>query len=448
MKRTDFANLGLFALALVPFAGCSGDDPASPPGDADTTPPAAVTDLRVESGKMTLTVAWTAPGDDGTEGQAAEYDIRFAGEPITAETFSAYTRVPDAPAPAAAGTEQSVFINAPGYADLFVALKTADEVPNWSAMSNVVSDAYVPGLVVRQLTTTGHNIHPCVNDGRVTWVRVDPIDGDEIYISDLRGAYPDQTALTGNGGEKAHPSSHGGSVIVWQGREYSQTSTGWEIFKYSYGQVPLYEAFTDNDVADRYPVLAGAGNFAWLQGPTMQEEVHFWNADLHTEHVISDECCPVPDNSNDVPTAGGYTSVVWRTRDLVGSEGYRAIYYHGTITDLTDEIDATMSTNYSFHDGTLAYQWGSPPEIRYWDGAAVHSVAEGYEPSLHDGTVAYEVWDGQDWEIHYWDGAEILEITDNDYDDTQPSLHDGYIAWVGRPGGGGNTDHIFYAELE
>jgi hypothetical protein len=37
-----------------------------------------------------------------------------------------------------------------------------------------------------------------------------------------------------------------------------------------------------------------------------------------------------------------------------------------------------------------------------------------------------------------------VQVTDNDFDDTQPSYDGSRIAWVGRPGGGGNPDHIFY----
>lgn len=433
-------------LLAAALAGCSGDDPASP-GDADTTPPARVTDLRVVTSKMALTVAWTAPGDDGTDGQAAEYDIRYAGEPITAENFSAYHQVSSAPAPAAAGTEQSVYIDAPGYANLFVALRTADEVPNWSAMSNVVSDAYVPGLEVRQLTDEGFHDHPCLYDGIVSWVGwMDGDDGYEIYVANLDVAYPSPSRLTDNGGEKAHPASHGTEIIVWQGRE--GPGEDWEIWAYSPTSVPRYWAHTDDEIHDRYPVLAGAGNYAWLHGPTMFEEVRYWNAALHSESVISDDCCPAATHTNESLTADDFT-VVWRSSDRAGVEGYATYMWTGATTDISDDVESPMSTDYSLHDDQLAYQYGaSPAEIHFWDGAAVHNVANGYAPSLHAGTIAYEVWDGQDWEIHYWDGSQILEITDNAYNDTQPSLHGNKIAWIGRPGGGSSADHVFYAILE
>jgi hypothetical protein len=82
--------------------------------------------------------------------------------------------------------------------------------------------------------------------------------------------------------------------------------------------------------------------------------------------------------------------------------------------------------------------------IKYWDGATVHEVGPGYNPSLYEGTVAYEVWDG-DWEIRYWDGATLHDITENDFNDMQPSLHGSFIVWAGRPGGG--PDQIFYVDV-
>jgi hypothetical protein len=82
MRRIGFAALGVVALILASLAGCGDGDPASP---GDTTPPGDVADLHVVAVDGTVvTVAWTAPGDDGDAGTAAEYDIRYATDPITA----------------------------------------------------------------------------------------------------------------------------------------------------------------------------------------------------------------------------------------------------------------------------------------------------------------------------------------------------------------------------
>ena len=55
-----------FCLLLLP--SCTGDDAAKP----DTTPPDRVEDLAVlDRTAGVITLAWTAPGDDGNRGRAA-----------------------------------------------------------------------------------------------------------------------------------------------------------------------------------------------------------------------------------------------------------------------------------------------------------------------------------------------------------------------------------------
>ena len=47
----------------------------------------------------TVTLTWTASGDDGDTGQASEYDIRYATFPINEENFSTATAIVNPPAP-------------------------------------------------------------------------------------------------------------------------------------------------------------------------------------------------------------------------------------------------------------------------------------------------------------------------------------------------------------
>jgi subtilisin family serine protease len=109
----------------------------------DTIPPAAVTDLAAAtgSGNGEVDLTWTAPGDDGNTGQASTYDIRYvpyANGPIDTEAeWDGATQVTGEPAPAAAGTPESFTVGGltPGASYYFV-LKTADEIPNWSDLSN------------------------------------------------------------------------------------------------------------------------------------------------------------------------------------------------------------------------------------------------------------------------------------------------------------------------
>jgi len=104
------------------------------------TPPAAIESLRLAkntSDEVTLT--WTAPGDDGSNGQAAIYDLRFADRVIVEAGWDSATIVPSPPTPKRAGQPESFSMEALAPGLRYFALKTADESQNWSELSNVIA---------------------------------------------------------------------------------------------------------------------------------------------------------------------------------------------------------------------------------------------------------------------------------------------------------------------
>lgn len=110
---------------------------AQPP-PADTTPPAQVTDLQTTSvGATAVALRWTAPGNNGTTGQATQYDLRYNTlGPLDDTNFTSGVRVPT-PAPSPAGTTETLSVTGLTPAtDYWFALRTADAVPNWSPVSN------------------------------------------------------------------------------------------------------------------------------------------------------------------------------------------------------------------------------------------------------------------------------------------------------------------------
>jgi hypothetical protein len=140
--------------------------PSAATQNGDTTPPASITDFRVTAvGSNWVAVAWTAPGDDGNTGRATQYDMRWSRNPITPQNFQSAGYLIGEPGPANAGTTQSFTINGLGIGyTYYFALRTADEWPNWSAISNVVTattnttdttpPAGVVNLAVTASTTT------------------------------------------------------------------------------------------------------------------------------------------------------------------------------------------------------------------------------------------------------------------------------------------------------
>lgn len=97
----------------------------------------------------TLTLRWTAPGDDGRTGRATQYDLRFSQVPITATNYWTMPSLkpPTAPAPAGQRDSLQLFFNHNGQPWYF-AMRSADERGNWSAMSNVL---VIGGLLASDL---------------------------------------------------------------------------------------------------------------------------------------------------------------------------------------------------------------------------------------------------------------------------------------------------------
>jgi len=132
---------------------------------ADTTPPAAITNLSATPlGATSIRLDWTASGDDGTSGTAAIYDIRRSASPIRSESdFSAATPLSGEPAPALSGTAQQMTVSGlVTDTSYYFAMKVSDEVPNTSPLSNWTSATTGPvgggsatHLVISQIQTNG-----------------------------------------------------------------------------------------------------------------------------------------------------------------------------------------------------------------------------------------------------------------------------------------------------
>jgi hypothetical protein len=106
----------------------------------DTIPPASVANLAVIWATVdSVILNWNAPGDDGNVGNATTYDIRYSTSPITEANWPTASQCTGEPTPQLAGSLETFVV--PSLAQsttYYFALKTADEVPNWSALSNVV----------------------------------------------------------------------------------------------------------------------------------------------------------------------------------------------------------------------------------------------------------------------------------------------------------------------
>ena len=85
-----------------------------------------------------VTLSWTAPGDDSTSGTAALYDVRYSASPIDGSNFTSAPAATGVPAPQPAGATESMLVSglSPATAYWF-AVRTRDESGNWSDVSNI-----------------------------------------------------------------------------------------------------------------------------------------------------------------------------------------------------------------------------------------------------------------------------------------------------------------------
>jgi hypothetical protein len=102
--------------------------------ETDTVAPGAPLGLTVSHrGRTALRLFWGASGDDGANGSAALYEIRYSTAPISAANFAAATLVPNPPAPSVAGSAQSFLVTslAPD-TNYYVAVRAMDNAGNVS----------------------------------------------------------------------------------------------------------------------------------------------------------------------------------------------------------------------------------------------------------------------------------------------------------------------------
>ncbi len=112
-----------------------------PIAQPDSLPPGAITDLTaVDPGGSSMTLHWTATGDDGATGRAANYDLRYSTAPLDDTTFGAATQVNGEPNPQTAGSAEQMTVNGLAFSTVYYfAIRAADELGGVGPISNVAS---------------------------------------------------------------------------------------------------------------------------------------------------------------------------------------------------------------------------------------------------------------------------------------------------------------------
>jgi hypothetical protein len=150
-------------------------------GAADATAPAVAGNFRVtgQSGRG-VTLAWTAPGDNGNSGTAADYDFFFVNS-----TTQTRTLLPTTLVPAVAGTQQTVSVDVPfiNFAGT-IQMRVYDDAGNSSTASVNVTIPVSPGSDPYTVALSGApGLSPMAGTSLVT--------GDDKYVAyNLPFAFP------------------------------------------------------------------------------------------------------------------------------------------------------------------------------------------------------------------------------------------------------------------
>ena len=289
------------------------------------------------------------------------------------------------------------------------------------------------GFAIFQITDTNDDIYngpPSLYNGTIAWKAQ---DHNTLWYGEI--FYWDGTTITNVSNNDdypdAGPSLYDGT-IAWAGM------TG--LFYWDGTNSTEVPDTTNIDLACPEPVSLYNGTVAWVGRVGNDHDIYYWDGTNSTK-VTSESLLWVDSLSLFEGT------IAWTPGGL-----YAYIFlWDGTETikrwNTNGAQHAVSLSNtgfaHEYHhqdtDKSVIYYWAYPityPTFTY------ESEYDNKAPSLYEGTIAWQSWDGHDWEIFYWDGTSVMQVTDNDVDDTAPSLYNGSIAWQSRNG----ADYeIFYA---
>lgn len=222
------------------WSGVSNIVQWSTPASSDSVRPAPLAISLTGTTASSVSLGWTAVGDDSLTGAADHYEVRWFTAPITGSNWASATRVTNGvPVPGSPGAAQSCTVTGlDRSADLWFAVRVADEVNNWSVLSNVVAvpaqlDAAPPatpsGLVALAVTggqhlhwnantepdLAGYHVYRAVAAGgpfaRIDGSTVATNDYVDTAVPDSAAVWYAVSAVDGTGNESAHAAA----VQVW-----------------------------------------------------------------------------------------------------------------------------------------------------------------------------------------------------------------------------------------
>ena len=183
-----FMERGDFLVEGVAWDGQYGDTvrwDINVVGFPDTIAPAPIIDLVGTPGEIdgSISLVWTAPGDDDNAGKAASYVVKTSTYPILTEAdWNSAEGKPGEPNPSEAGTiERMTIRNLISASYVYVGMRAVDDFLNMSPIGNSIR-ALVRGIDVGGRTIDAATGGPVQGIEVLTSSKRDTSDADGLYI--------------------------------------------------------------------------------------------------------------------------------------------------------------------------------------------------------------------------------------------------------------------------
>ncbi len=368
----------------------------------DTTKPGVVTNLTaIGSTDSSVTLAWTAPGDDGNSGTASLYDIRYSTSNITTSNWNSATQCNDEPSPKVAGSSESFTVTAlSSHTKYYFALKTADEVPNWSGLSNVDTARTspppdtIPPASVTDLATS----NPTSSSIKLTWTAPgDDGNSGTASLYDIR--YSTSNITTSNWNSATQCNDEPSPKVAGSSESFTVTALSSHT-KYYFAlktadEVPNWSGISNVDTGKTTPTLTLLGSYAAKMIVLLRVVGDYAYFVFTTPAYYSWGIEAVNISNPAVPTFASRHE--WLTSEVDAG----CVYVSGNYAFVTDVLDTGRVlvfdiTNLSDPDliGSCYTRWRHPQDI-YISGSYAYVLASDLQPED----------DGAQW------GLEVIDIS-------------------------------------
>jgi hypothetical protein len=261
-----------------------------------------------------------------------------------------------------------------------------------------------------------------LGDGGAAWLEL--VDGEKWDVMFWDGAAVRDISVEIP--ESAGDPRIEGSRVVWMGQQS--------------GDIYLFDGVSTRSIAESAASLSRAplegGRVVWsARDDEGDEEIYLWVAGI-TRRITDN------DREDTLPVIGNGW-VLWESREPGGSAPAEIHAWDGlTLRALTDSPGDDRGLDADGGEFAWLRDDGETRSILFWRAGedsepemVVTTAGRVETPRVSAGRVAWLGQDGEDMDVFAWTGAAILQLTDNDTDESLLDLDEDLLAWVGEADG-------------